>query len=198
MKFGHIWYFEYPDLEINVKDSIYEKFTTCLAQIGPKIKSTQNLLKFGKFNISNMPISILMSKMVFMKYILLGLNWCQNKKMLKIYRNLAHLIFRISQSQFWCQKLISLNTYHFFGPNWSQNVKCSEFIEIWHIRYFKYANLDFEFKNGFYELFTSCQAKLTPRLKLLWNVCLIFQVFQSWLRDLIIVSVNNYNMLCQN
>ena len=30
------------------------------AQIGPKIKSAQNLLKFGTFNISNIPISILM------------------------------------------------------------------------------------------------------------------------------------------
>ena len=30
------------------------------AQIGPKIKSAQNLMKFGTFNISNIPISILM------------------------------------------------------------------------------------------------------------------------------------------
>ena len=118
--------------------------------------------------------------------------------MFKIYWNLANLIFRISQSQFWCQKIISLNTYHFFGPNCSQNEKCSEFIEIWHIRYFKYANLDFEVKNAFYEIFTSCQAKLTPKLKLLWNVGLIFQVFQSWLWDMVKVSVNNYYMLCQN
>ena len=118
--------------------------------------------------------------------------------MLKIYWSLAHLIFRICQSQFWCQKLISLNTYHFFGPNWPQNERCSEFIQTWHIRYFKYANLDFEIKNGFYEIFNSWHAKLTPRLKLLWNVCLIFQVFQSWLRDLIKGSVNNYYMLCQN
>ena len=50
--------------------------------------------------------------------------------MLKIYWNLAPLIFRISQSQFWCQKLISLNTYHFFGPKWSQNEKCSEFTDV--------------------------------------------------------------------
>ena len=43
--------------------------TTCYAQIGPKIKSAQNLLKFGTFNISNMPIWMLVSKMVFMKYL---------------------------------------------------------------------------------------------------------------------------------
>ena len=42
---------------------------------------------------------------------------------------------------------------HLFGPNWSQNEKCSEFIEIWHIQYFKYFNLDFDVKNGFYEMF---------------------------------------------
>ena len=50
----------------------------------------------------------------------------------------------------------------------------------------------------FFEVFTSCQDKLTPRLKLIWNLCLLFQVFQSWLRDLIKVSLNNYYMLCQN
>ena len=121
--------------------------------------------------------------------------------MLKIYWNSAHLIFRISQPQFWSQKLISSNTYHFFGPNWAQNEKCSEFIEIWYIRYFKYANLNSEVKNGFCEIFTSCQAKIAPRSKFLWNVCLIFQ---SWLRDKnlikifqIKISVNNYYMLCQ-
>ena len=43
--------------------------TTCYAQIGPKIKSAQNLLKFGTFNISNTAILMLVSKMVFMKYL---------------------------------------------------------------------------------------------------------------------------------
>ena len=54
--------------------------TTCLAQIGPKIKSAQNLLKFGTFNISNMPISILMSKMIFIKYLPpVGPSWSKRK-----------------------------------------------------------------------------------------------------------------------
>ena len=35
-------------------------FTTCKARIGPKNKSSQNLLKLGIINISNMPFSILM------------------------------------------------------------------------------------------------------------------------------------------
>ena len=43
--------------------------TTCSAQNGPKIKSAQNLLKFGTFDISNLPIPILMSKMTLMKYL---------------------------------------------------------------------------------------------------------------------------------
>ena len=38
-------------------------------QNGPKIKSSQNLLKLGTFGISNMPISISMSKMIFVKYL---------------------------------------------------------------------------------------------------------------------------------
>ena len=37
-------------------------FVVCLAQISSKIKNTQNLLKIGLLNISNMPISILNSK----------------------------------------------------------------------------------------------------------------------------------------
>ena len=43
--------------------------TTCFAQIGVKIKPAQNLLKFVTFDISNILISILMSKIIFMKYL---------------------------------------------------------------------------------------------------------------------------------
>ena len=39
-------YFEYPNLDLDA---------TCSAQIGPKIKSAQNLLKLGTFDTSNMP-----------------------------------------------------------------------------------------------------------------------------------------------
>ena len=37
--------------------------------MGPKIKNTQNLLKSGTSNISSMPISILMLKIIFIKYL---------------------------------------------------------------------------------------------------------------------------------
>ena len=40
-----------------------------LAQTAPNIKSAQNLLEFGGFGISNIPISILMSKMILPKLI---------------------------------------------------------------------------------------------------------------------------------
>ena len=36
----------------------------------PKIKSAQNLWKLGPTDISNMPILILILKMIFMKYLL--------------------------------------------------------------------------------------------------------------------------------
>ena len=39
-----------------------------MTHIGPKIKSTQNLLKFGPIDISNIPISILISEIIFIKF----------------------------------------------------------------------------------------------------------------------------------
>ena len=73
-------------------------------------------------------------------------------KMLRIYWNLAYLIFRISQSRFWCQRLFLLNIYHLLGPNWSQNQK-----------YLKFGTLDisnmpvsvFLWKMFFYQIFTN-------------------------------------------
>ena len=47
----------------------YQIFTNCQAPIGPKMKNAQNLLKFGRIDISNMSISILMSKSIFIKYL---------------------------------------------------------------------------------------------------------------------------------
>ena len=80
-------YFKYPGLYFNVKNNFYEILTTCQAQIGPKIKNTQNLLKFGSLDISNMPISILMQKMSFLSniYQLLGPKLVPKLKMLRIY-----------------------------------------------------------------------------------------------------------------
>ena len=46
----------------------YEIFTTCYVLIGPKITNAQSLLKFGIFDMSNIPILIFMSEIFFVKY----------------------------------------------------------------------------------------------------------------------------------
>ena len=51
------------------KNNFHETFNIFQAQIGTKIKNGQNLLKFGLIGISNISISILMSKIIFMKYL---------------------------------------------------------------------------------------------------------------------------------
>ena len=123
-------------------------------------------MKFDTFDIWNIPISILTSNIVFIKYLPpVRPKLVVKLKVLRIYWNLAHFVFRISRSRFWCQKLFSLNTYHLFGPNSFQNLKCSGFIEIWHIRYFKYANLYFDVKNDFYQIFTTWWAQILLKIK---------------------------------
>ena len=115
----------------NVKNNFYEIFTTCCAQNGPKFKNAQNLLKFGAFDISNIPISILMSKVIFIKYLPpVQPKLVPKLKVRRIYWNLAYSIFEICKFQFWSQKWFLLSIYHLLGPNWSQNEKCSDFIEI--------------------------------------------------------------------
>ena len=97
-------------------------------------------------------------------------------KVLRICWNLAHLIFQICKSQSWCQKWFLLNIYHLLGTNWSQNWKCSEFIEIWHIWYFEYPDLDFDIKNFFlsniYQLLQSLTKYLRLTLVFMWNKAL--------------------------
>ena len=77
-------------------------------------------------------ISHIISKIIFIKYLpLVRPKMVPKSKMLRIYWNLAHVIFWISRSWFWFQKLFLSNIYQLPGPNWSQNQKCTEFIEIW-------------------------------------------------------------------
>ena len=78
----------------NVKNNVCEICTTWYTQIGPKVKNSQNLLKFGTCNISRMPNSILISKTSFMKYLpLVKPKLFPKLKMLKIYWNMAHMKF---------------------------------------------------------------------------------------------------------
>ena len=124
-------------------------------------------MKFGTFVISNMPISISQLKFFFIRYIPPAKHKLVPKlKMLTIYWNLAHLTFWISRSQFWCQKLFWLSTYHLFDPNCSQNSKCSEFIEIWHIWYFGYPELNLKSKMIFIKYLPPVSRKFVPKLKL--------------------------------
>ena len=87
-------YFKYADLYFNVKNNFYEIFTNCQTKIGPRIKIAQILSKLGAFDISNIPILILMSKLVFIKQLLpVKPKVVPRLKILRIYLNLAHLVF---------------------------------------------------------------------------------------------------------
>ena len=111
-----------------------------------------------------------MSKIIFMKY----LPHVRPKLVPKL-KTLKIGSFDISNipTSILMSKIISIKYLPLGRPKLVAKLNL-EFTEIRHIRYFKYANLDFNVRNGFYEIFTSCQAKLTPRLNLLWNFCLIF------------------------
>ena len=60
--------------------------------------------------------------------------------------------------------------WQLLGPNWSENEKCSEFIEICLNFYFKYADLNLDFKNDFCEIFTTCYAQISPKIKKAQNL----------------------------
>ena len=81
----------------------YQIFTNCLAQIVLKIKNAQSLLKLGSIDISNMLISILMSIIIFIKYLPpVRPKFVPILKVPRINGNLEHFIFQISRSQFQC------------------------------------------------------------------------------------------------
>ena len=101
MKFGNSNISGIAKLYFNVKNNFYEVFITCWAQIAPKIKTALNLLKFDTFDITNIAISILMSEMIFMKYLPpVRFKLVQTLKVPRICGNLAHLIFQVCGSLF--------------------------------------------------------------------------------------------------
>ena len=111
-----MWYFQYPEIYWCQKLFL---LNICSAQFGPKIISAHTLLKFGTFGIWNMPISISMSKIIFIKYLPpVRSKLVPKLKVHKIYWNSAHAIFQIWQSQCWCQQWFLLNIYHLLGSNW--------------------------------------------------------------------------------
>ena len=146
-------------------------FTTCWAQNGSKIKNTQNLLKFDICGISNIPILILMSKIIFIKYLPpVQPKLVPKLKVLRIYWNLAHSIFQICQSRFWCQKWFLLSIYHLLGPDWFQYEKCSELIEIW-------LKLIFD-KNSWWKFFLILKSKLVNLKYQICQISMNFEYFQ--------------------
>ena len=69
--------------------------------MAPKIQTAKNLLKFGTSRILNMPIPILMLKIIFIKYLPpVSHKLVPKLKMLMIYGNLTYWIFRILGIQF--------------------------------------------------------------------------------------------------
>ena len=59
---------------------------SCQDKIGPKTKNAQNLLKLGTYDISNKPVSILMSEIVYIKYLaIVKLKLVPKSKILRIY-----------------------------------------------------------------------------------------------------------------
>ena len=85
--------------------------------------------------------------------------------------------------------MILSNLYQLLDPNWSQNEKCSEFIEIWPNWYFKFGT--FDMLNMLISILMSkiilikylppVRPKLVPKLKVLriyWN--LAYSTFKIW------------------
>ena len=140
-----------------------------------------------------------MSKIIVKKYLPpVGPKLVPKLKMFRIYWNLGNSIFRISRSRFWCQILISLNIYHLFVLNWSQNQKCSEFIEIEHIQYFKYANLEFDVKMVFMKYYHLLGSNWSQNEKysgfIEISVHLIFLIALSWFCCQKLFSLNTYQL----
>ena len=52
-------------------------------------------------------------------------------------------------------------------PIFVPKLKMLRMYEIWHIQYFKYTKLYFNFKNTFYEIFTNVMSQLAPKIKML-------------------------------
>ena len=70
------------------------------------------LMKLDTFDISSIPISILMSNIIFIKHLPpVRSRLVPELKVLRIYWNLTHSIFQICKCQFWCQKWFSLMKY---------------------------------------------------------------------------------------
>ena len=119
-------------------------------------------MKFDTFDISDMPISILMLKMIFYQiFANCSAQIGPKRKNAQNFLKIAWVLFQICWSRFWWQKWVLLNYYHHL----SQNQKCPKFIKTWNIWYFKYADLNVNVKNNFYEIFITFSTQSVPKIK---------------------------------
>ena len=66
----HMWYFEYRDLDFDAKNYFLSNIYQLLRPNWSQTEKCSELLRFGRTDISNMPISVLMSIiMIFIKYL---------------------------------------------------------------------------------------------------------------------------------
>ena len=104
-------------ISILISKMIFMKYLAPVwPKLVPRLKMVRIYWNLGTFDISNIPISILMSKIIFIKYVPLAQpKLILDLKLLRVYWNVAHSIFQICQSGFWCQKWFLWNIYQLPG-----------------------------------------------------------------------------------
>ena len=125
-------------------------------------------MEIQKFIGIQLLIAHITSKIIFMKYLSpVRPKLVPKLKVLRIYWNLAHSIFQICQSQFWCQKWFLLNIYHLLGPNWSKTKSVQNSLKF---GTFGISNIPTSIsmpKNFFVKYLPSVKTKSVPKLKML-------------------------------
>ena len=132
----------------------------------------------------NIPISILIPKIIFIKYLtIVRPKLVPKLKVLKIYWNLTHSMFQICESRFWCQKWFLLNIYHLLGPICSKIKNARDLLKF---GLFDISTIMISIlisKTIFIKYLAPVPPKLVQKLKMpkiYWNVAQsIFQICQS-------------------
>ena len=134
-------------------------------------------MKFGTIDISNISVLILMSKIIFIKYLpSVRSKLVPKLKVLRIYWNLAHSIFQICQSQFVMLKMIFTKYLPPVRPKLVPNLKMLRVY--WNLGTFDISNVPISIimsKTIFIKHVLLVQPKLIPNLKVLNS---IFQLCQ--------------------
>ena len=129
-------------------------------------------------------ITHIMSKIFFMKYLPpVKLKVAPKLKMLRIYWNLAHVIFRISWSRFWWKKIF----FKYLPPVWCKLVPKLKVIKIyWNLACSVFPICQSRFwcqKCFFIKYLPIARPQLVPKWKMLkihWNLIKIFDKNYFW------------------